>query len=356
MGAARSVLFVLAAPLLVYGCKLSASDPEVSQPKRSYAMGFSGIPPRVDVPLAIAAIDMWSRRADAAMICQEPPWDSLLAGIPPESLIVHNQLGLANYYRSKGHALWLYFDPANGLNRTGEADALVRSGRSLTEEAIQTLYRRYVVAADSILHPAHFGLALETNFIRGASSPAVYAAVRTVANDAAADLRRHGTTAKLSVSIQVEYAWGRFGGSFTGIGTDFADFPFIDELGLSSYPYLAGFTAPEQIPDDYYTGILGGRTIPVMVTEGGWTSDSLGTIMSSPALQRRYIVRHAPLLNGVHAIAVFQLTFTDLDLAAAPPPSGSALPLFAHLGLVDIALNPKPALSAWDSLYSLTLH
>ncbi|MBK7258755.1 MAG: hypothetical protein IPI01_13355 [Ignavibacteriae bacterium] len=37
------------------------------------------------------------------------------------------------------------------------------------------------------------------------------------------------------------------------VATDFADFPFIDELGLSSYPYLSGFTAPEQIPPDYYS-------------------------------------------------------------------------------------------------------
>ena len=37
------------------------------------------------------------------------------------------------------------------------------------------------------------------------------------------------------------------------VATDFADFSFIDELGLSSYPYLSGFTAPEQIPPDYYS-------------------------------------------------------------------------------------------------------
>jgi len=49
---------------------------------------------------------------------------------------------------------------------------------------------------------------------------------------------------------------------------------------------------------------------------------------------------------------VFQLTFTDLDLTASPPPPGSILPLFAALGLVDVNLNPKLALSAWDATFS----
>jgi hypothetical protein len=57
------------------------------------------------------------------------------------------------------------------------------------------------------------------------------------------------------------------------------------------------------------------------------------------------------LLDSVRAIAVFQLTFTDLDLTGVPLPPGSILPLFAHLGLVDSVLNPKPALSAWDGAF-----
>jgi hypothetical protein len=87
------------------------------------------------------------------------------------------------------------------------------------------------------------------------------------------------------------------------------------------------------------------------VTEGGWTSASLGPIVSSPETQRRYIARQARLLDSARAVAVFQLTFTDLDLPPTLPP-GSILPLFARLGLVDIHLVPKPALSAWDAVFA----
>jgi hypothetical protein len=71
-------------------------------------------------------------------------------------------------------------------------------------------------------------------------------------------------------------------------------------------------------------------------------------------VQARYLAKQAQLLDSAHAAALFQLSFTDLDLANYPPqPPGSALPLFASLGLVDVDLNPKPALAVWDSLFAV---
>jgi hypothetical protein len=125
----------------------------------------------------------------------------------------------------------------------------------------------------------------------------------------------------------------------------------MQELGLSSYPYLAGFADPDSVPLDYYARLLEGRGVPGAVTEGGWTSASLGAIESSPQMQRRYIARQARMLDSARAVAVFQLTFTDLELPPTLPP-GSILPLFARLGLVDIHLAPKPALSAWDAIFA----
>ena len=88
-----------------------------------------------------------------------------------------------------------------------------------------------------------------------------------------------------------------------------------------------------------------------MVTEGGWSSATIDTLVSSEAEQKRYITRQAQLLDKAHATAVFQLTFTDFDLSAFPgaPPG---LILFSHLGLVDDKLVPKPALAAWDAVFS----
>ena len=77
----------------------------------------------------------------------------------------------------------------------------------------------------------------------------------------------------------------------------------------------------------------------------------MDTIVSSEDEQKRYIEKHMQLLDTAGAMAVFQLTFTDIDLSALPSqPPGSILPLFAHLGLVN--LSPKAGLAAWDEAFT----
>ena len=179
-------------------------------------------------------------------------------------------------------------------------------------------------------------------------------------NDAAADLRRtHPASAlPLYVSVQVETAWGKLGkqAPFVGIAQDLRDFPFMNVIGLSSYPYLGGFKTPADIPLDYYSRIEGQRALPVMVVEGGWPSGSVrGAFSSSPELQSQYIARQSELLDSANALGVFQLSFTDLHLGSFPKPLPAILPLFATLGLVDTDLEPKAALRAWDRIFARRL-
>jgi len=174
-------------------------------------------------------------------------------------------------------------------------------------------------------------------------------------NAAASDLGLAQSAAKPYVSVQVDAAWGwgSPGNQYQGVEQDFSDFPFVQALGLSSYPYFV-FADPDQIPLDYYSRLPNGRTLPVLVVEGGWTSAAAGEITSSTDKQARYIRRQARMLDSAGAGAVFQLTFSDLDVPSLNLPPGSILPLFASLGLVDVDLRPKPALAIWDSLFALT--
>jgi hypothetical protein len=319
-------------------------------------MGFSAIGPTPNVATALTSIDMWSMRADAAIMHVDVQWAAMLAGTSAAAAAKANALDLSNYYRARKLPIVLMLDVTNGLARDREASELVAAGRSITEPAIQRLYRDYVVAIVDVVRPTHIGVAAETNLIRAAAPRAVYDAVVRMTNDAAADLRARNVATPLYVSVQVETAWGRLAGSgpgtYIGIDDDLRDFPFIGALGLSSYPYLAGFATPEAIPSDYYSRIRGSRTLPLMVVEGGWTSTAIGALLSSPDMQARYIRRQAELLDAASAAAVFQLTFTDLDLGTIPQPPGSILPVFATLGMVDTQLRPKPALAVWDSVFA----
>ena len=130
-----AVAAVLAGALLG-GCAKDSSPTGPAPNPRTYYMGFSWFPPRPDLNLALQTIGLWSTRADAALIAVSPPWDSLLAGRAPDSL-VRNELGLANYYRARGLRVIVSVDPTNGLDRSAEAPSLVAAGRSLTEPAVR---------------------------------------------------------------------------------------------------------------------------------------------------------------------------------------------------------------------------
>ena len=323
-------------------------------PTRSYRMGFSDFPPRFDSANYVNSLTKWVSRADAGIIHVSPPWSALIAGATPDSAVRLTQSNIVRAYRSLGFPLFATIDVTDGLNRAAEAPELVAAGRSITEPAIQQLYRRYVVAFDTLLRPDYLGLAAETNLIKAAAPASVYNAVVAMTNAAAADVRALDPARKLYVSVQVETAWGRLsgGGAYIGIAQDYADFPFITAFGLSSYPYLGGYTDPADIPDDYYSRLTTGHTTPVMVVEGGWASASAGSFVSDPAKQARYLARQRTLLDRAQAIALFQLDFADIDTTGLHLPPTSILPLFTSIGVVTPDLAAKPALATWDSSFA----
>jgi hypothetical protein len=323
---------------------------------RTYRMGFAASAPQPNLNEIIQSLTIWTKHADAAIISTEVPWDSLLNGEDPINYVTQNYNSLVNIYRSANCKLWIYIDPENGIARQRDSDPLVARGKSIAQTNIQKVYARFVVVMDSILHPDHLGLALETNLIRLAAPDSIYQGVKQAANTAAAQVKAIDTKTPLSVSVQAEVAWGRIGATsanstYIGIATDYTDFPFIQELGISSYPYLT-FSNPQDIPLNYYAQLTSSHTTPVFVSEGGWTSMNLPaqSVQSSPAQQQAYIRRQAQLLTQANAIGLFQLTFTDLSLSYWPATDSAGLIPFAFLGMVDSNFIPKPALATWDSL------
>lgn len=355
----RSTLSLLCAgggALALPGCggEDGGMAPAPAPTTRTWRLGFSPNPPRPTVQDVVRGIDLWSRRAEVALIHEELPWTKLLAGTSADAILDQDKQGLVDYLRGKGLALFYMLDLTDGLAREAEAPQLVAAGRSLAEPAIQLLARNWALAVQRRLNPEYLGLAAETNLIRLAAAPQVYQAVRQTANDTAAALAAAGATSRRFISVQVETAWGRLGnpaGTFVGIEQDFTDFPFMQALGLSSYPYLA-WQRPADLPADYYSRLRGARTLPLLVTEGGWASQSVGSVTTSPQVQAEYVDRHATLLDSVGATACIQLQFADIDLAALQAPLPPNLPLFGSIGLADAQFTDKPALARWDALHS----
>ena len=346
-----AILFVIL--IALFSCKKESKDtPPVS---RSYMMGFQSSAPRPVLEEALRSLHLWELRADAAIISTEVPWNELLSGMSAVDYVAQNYKGLVDYYRTRNFKLWVYIDPANGLDRAADAVALKAVHKSIAQSTQQAIYHRFVFVMDSMLKPEHLGLALETNLIRGVAPDSIYQGVRKAATDAATEVRAYDKAVKLSVSVQVDYAWGKLDNSdYKSVDKDFLDFPFIEELGLSSYPYFA-FNDPKDIPLNYYSRLIEQRKVPVFVSEGGWSTASSISIACSAEKQRAYMFRHDQLLAQVKSIALFQLTFTDFDMSGWPASTPTNFSLFTSIGLVDTAFTPKPALQAWDSLFQRKL-
>src|SRR5260370_22408825 len=112
----RTFLLVTAVCVgLGWGCG-DGSGP-TSRP-RTFLMGFSAIPPRLDSTAdVIAAINNWAPHADAALMHVSPPWAAMLAGHTPAGAADTIALPLAQYYLSKGLGIVLHVAATHLLHR-----------------------------------------------------------------------------------------------------------------------------------------------------------------------------------------------------------------------------------------------
>jgi len=125
----------------------------------------------------------------------------------------------------------------------------------------------------------------------------------------------------------------------------------VRALEDEAVPFTFGIPGTHNI--ELYDALAASRHVrPVLVTEGGWSSASVPGSDSSPEEQAHWIKRQMQLADSARALAVLQIPFTDLDMRAwGGVPEAQTLSLFAHLGLVDVQLRPKPALAVWDTAF-----
>src|SRR5687767_16040537 len=112
----------------IIGCA-SAAEP-IRTMTRTYRMGFSSLPPRLTVPEVLRTIDSVGRHADGALMVVDVPWKALLEGTVASQLVRRDNLPVAQLFRQHGLPLVATVEPAHGLDRRAESEALVALGRS----------------------------------------------------------------------------------------------------------------------------------------------------------------------------------------------------------------------------------
>lgn len=333
-----------------------------AQLSRAYRMGWFLVPPEPSVESILATLPEAAKHSDAVLLQREVPWSRILAGTPMETIAAEDYDGLIAYLRGLGLHVSILVDPLDGLDRTRESNETRSAGRSLNEPELRALHEKWVELLAARYRPDYFGLASEINSLAARGDPALFANIRDMCNRLAPRIRAASPATKVFVSFQVDEAWGRPPIPPSAVDQFALTREFdIDVLGLSSYPSFF-FPTPAEIPDDYFRRLQIASGKPVIMAEGGWSSDPFGTgeTASSLAEQSSFYTRFFELMDSVQPELIILLLFADMDMdawtAASPPGTNvQGLRPFAHMGIANPKLRPKPAFAVWESKFTLPL-
>jgi hypothetical protein len=317
-------------------------------------MGWAPTPPRPDIDLFFEVVDSIARVAEITLLQQPVPWPELLAGAPMDSL-VEDRGGVADFLRAKGLEIIFLVDPLDGLDRRREDPGLVDAGRSILEPQIRTMHDAWVREITDRVRPEWMGLASEINTLAARGDPALYAEIVDMINTLAPAVRQLSPTTRVFVSFQVDEANGAFGDPIIDHFALIDDFD-IDALGLSSYPVFA-FETPAEIPADHFTSFDQATDLPLIMVEGGWSSEDTQLLRADPQEQVEFFRRYEEFLDEVAAEAWVMLTYADLDIPSLelPPDRAATLSNFAFMGIVDSELRRKPSFVEWERIHDRPL-
>lgn len=353
--------FGLLVALLFVACGGSSTDPasdgdggdDTTPPpaeSRSYRMGWAPSAPRADTELLLSVIDSMARVSDVSIVQEAVPWSALLEGASMDSL-VQDRAQLTDFLVAKELDVIFLVDPLDGLDRTSEPPELVQAGRSILEPEIGAMHEEWVLRIAQRVRPLYMGLASEINTLAARGDPELYAELREMINGLAPRVREASPGTDVFVSFQADEATGAL------VDPEIDHFALVDDfdidaLGLSSYPVFA-FDDPSDVPADYLDPFDEATDLPLLMVEGGWSSEDVPWSTGSPAEQAEYFRVYEDLLDRIDARLWVGLTFTDLDVESfdLPPERAEGLSNFARMGILDIDLQRKPAHAEWERIF-----
>jgi hypothetical protein len=324
--------------------------------------GFFPSPPEAKLESVLQMYKDISDHGDFVLIQQNTKWEDFVTGVDGESQTRTDMINQVILARQNNIDYIFVTDALNGLNRREFAGLPAGWEARFANPDVRAAYKNFALWIVRQFHPRYLGLASEINTYMDAhpdDAPSfislyneIYTAVKAEAPD---------------TQIFVTFQWDDLNNMFPqpeeGDRQKFdvnweqmeAFEPNLDLWVISSYPYFV-FPSGADIPTDYYTPLLLRTSKPVAVAEGGYTTRSIGNMVSSPQDQVAYLEAiHNQLgprltfwVNTV--LSDFNLdSYSEFMLANGQTQNDvTSLSYFAFIGLREFSGTPKPALELWD--------
>ena len=275
---------------------------------------------------------------------------------------LRNQMILANM---NGLGAAFVVDPLNGLDRREFLGLPAGWEASFANPDVRTAFTNFTLWIVREFEPHYLGLASEINTYMD-NHPGDVASYVSLYKETYGAIKSEAPDTQVFVTFQ----WDDLNNMFAGANEGRAAYdtnwdqieafePQLDLWVISSYPYVA-FPNGEPIPAEYYTPLLTRTDKPLAVAEGGYSAQDIDGIHGSEGGQVDY-------LNAIHDQLGERLAFwvylllSDFDFddyirlmeqQGIDTEDISTLGFFAHVGLMTVEGEPRPALELWQSFRS----
>ena len=320
--------------------------PTAGEP-RSFRLGFSSLPARLDDTAHVEALDLAALYGDLLLIQRSPSWAEFLPGAEPSGELLDLTEREVRAIEERRLTLFYAIDPYDPEDRSRLAnppEGYEGSGiLNLDLSAALVAEARFVAGA---YQPAYFAFGIEVNatFDR---SPGEYGAYLGVYREVYQAVKEASPQTLVFPTFQYEQLLGAtpWEVAHPPRWERLADFgERIDLVAIATIPSLTHAVA-RSVPPDYYQQLRQHTDLPIAFAATGFSSapGPGGINSSTPPEQRRYLQR---LLADAEAMqSPFMIWFAGRD-----PGFVSEIPALEPLGtigLLDTGGEPKEAWPVW---------
>ena len=328
--------------------------------------GFFPSPPKATVASFISHYKDLGQYADFVLFQHNVPWADFADSADGESKSRTDIAGQAMLARQNGLDSVYVVDPLNGLNRREFMNLPSGWEASFANPQVRAAFTNYTLWVVRTFHPHYLGLASEINTYMDAY-PEDAANFISLYHEVYGKIKLEAPDTQVFVTFQWDDLNNMFPQPEEGNRQRFdvnweqveAFEPNLDLWVISTYPYFV-FPSGADISTDYYTPLLIRTSKPVAIAEGGYTTQSIGNMVSSPQDQVAYLEAiHGQLGPRLTIWVNTLLSDFNLDSYAEfmrkngqDPDDVTTLGYFAFIGLLNFDGTPKPALELWDRYHT----
>lgn len=351
-------------------CIPSTASVEVNAPSRPFHLGFTRWPPEATLDGISRMNNFLSTHGDMTALHFD-------GGVPWPEALTHGPLpdGLMNSWRSTRdaipaeHTLLVSITPLD-MTRTKLASYWGSSDNQplpkpwdtypLDHPDVENAYLNYARQVIEFFQPDYFAIGIEVN-VAQVNAPETWAAYKNLHKFVYEGLKAEYPDLPIFATFTISHMSGLDGGNRAKQKEEIETLlPYLDMIGLSSYPY--GWMYPsgkaDPIPEDFFAPALAfGK--PIGVTESGAPSYSFSAYGKDYKFSEDYQARWVDFLLQQAGENQFEfvVAFTGIDydklIADMPADVRELATIWVYTGLQRSDGCNKLGLSYWDAYLNL---